>query len=359
MRILPLVSVNDAPPGAVPARVAAPSAAARQRTASPAHFKTIELGQKRNFTLTALEIGLSSNCNFRCDYCCAYNFNDRKFMSAERVVAILEDAPDLQRVKLSGGEVLIYFDECVAVVEYCARRGLLTQINTNGTLLDEVKLQRLQDAGLGCLHVSYNYTRPEDFCAYYKQTPKVFDRIERTIRTAAASDIDTVVESVIFRGTDGRLPEINHRLFELGVRKHEIQNGIPIRQRDWADVLPPARVQEVIADLIEARHPEVALYFSCIDIDPQSGFHARVLRYLTLGGVYFPSCIEGRNQLHVHSNGDVLICELGHPVVIGNLNGGTMLNQLLTDQPPALVEFLERRSTSACSCTIRTLEQPV
>lgn len=360
MRIVPLIPAESLKrplsTGADTPRPLAP--APRRRTARP-EFKSIELGRKQEFVLTALEIGLSSNCNFRCDYCCAYNFNDHQFMTAEKVISILEEAPALERVKLSGGEVLIYFDECVGVVEYCAARGLHTQINTNGSLLDARRIERLEAAGLDCLHVSYNFTDRDRFSTYYRQSAQVFDRIEHTIRTTARSRIDTVVESVIFRKTEHTLVGLNHRVHELGVRKHEIQNGIPIQQRDWADVLPRRRVEEVIEDLIDRRHPDVALYFSCIDIDPTGDFHPKVLQFLKAGAIHFPSCIEGRNQLHVHSNGDVLICELGHPTVIGNLNAGTKLDDLLTHQPQELVDFLERRSAGACSCTIRTLVQPV
>jgi hypothetical protein len=106
------------------------------------------------------------------------------------------------------------------------------------------------------------------------------------------------------------------------------------------------------------RHPDIALYFSCVVIDPCGPFYSRVMSYLQMGNIHFPSCVEGRNQLHLHSNGDVLICELGHPKVIGSLVNGTQLNELLTNKPPELIDFLERRNTDKCSCTIRTLVQP-
>ena len=322
------------------------------------NFKALELGPKNDFTLTALEIGLSSNCNFRCDYCCAYNFNDRKFLTAESIFAILDDAPALKRVKLSGGEVLIYFDECVKVVEYCSARGIETQINTNGSLLNREKIARLEDAGLGCLHYSFNFTNSKDFGAYYKQPEKVFHRILENIRITTESAIDTVIESVMFKRTEFTLVDIHHFIHDLGVRKHEIQNGIPIEKNDWAEVLPRERLHAVIERLIENRLPDITLYFSCIDIEPHTDFHQKVLSFISQGSIHFPSCIEGRNQLHVHSNGDVLICELGHPKVIASLNDGTRLNDLLINKPPALVDFLERRNTDSCSCVIRTLAQP-
>lgn len=340
-----------------------PEKADAQRTSFARHkpngnFKEIELGPKNDFVLTALEIGLSSNCNFRCDYCCAYNFNDKKFLTAESIFAILDDAPALKRVKLSGGEVLIYFDECVKVVEYCSERGIQTQINTNGSLLNQEKIEQLEAAGLGCLHFSFNFTNSKDFSAYYKQPEKVFDKIRQNIEISTRSSIDTVLESVIFKRTEFTLVDLHHFVHDLGVRKHEIQNGIPIEKNDWAEVLPRERLERVIERLIENRHPDVTLYFSCIDIEPHSAFYQKVLSFIAAGSIHFPSCIEGRNQLHVHSNGDVLICELGHPKVIASLKDGSRLNDLLTNKPPALIDFLERRNVDSCSCVIRTLVQP-
>jgi len=321
-------------------------------------FKTLELSHDPKFVLTGLEIGLSSNCNFHCDYCCAYELNDRSLMTSRRAIEILESVDTLQRVKLSGGEVLIYFDECVRLIEYCTERGLQTQVNSNGSLLNAEKIARLETAGLGCLHVSYNFTRAAEFGAYYKQPEAMFHRIEENIRIAAASRLEVVTETVMFRSTQYRLPEIHHRVHALGVRKHEIQNGIPIEKNDWAEVLSGSEVEQAIENLVANRHPGVALYFSCIDIDPAGNFYPRVMELLTTQQIHFPSCIEGRNQLHIHSNGDVLICELGHAKVIGNVNSGTELKKLLDDKPPALVDFLERRNNDACSCVIRTLAQP-
>ncbi len=353
------LQANNAQPNGAPSNGLQPKRGVAPANGKPrAEFKSLELGRKEEFVLTGLEIGLSSNCNFRCDYCCAYNLNDKLFMTAERIIGILEDAPHLTRVKLSGGEVLIYYDECLEVVEYCTSRGLQTQINTNGSLLNEEKLERLEAAGLGCLHYSFNFTDRKEFAAYYKQPEKMFDRIEENIRISAKSEIDTVLESVIFKSTEFSLNDIHHHIHGLGVRKHEIQNGIPIAKNDWEEVLPQDRVEAVIERLIQNRHPDMTMYFSCVDVDPCGTFYPKVMSYLQSGQIHFPSCVEGRNQLHLHSNGDVLICELGHPKVIGSLVDGVRLNELLTNKPQELVDFLERRNTDKCSCTIRTLVQP-
>jgi MoaA/NifB/PqqE/SkfB family radical SAM enzyme len=64
-------------------------------------------------------------------------------------------------------------------------------------------------------------------------------------------------------------------------------------------------------------------------------------------GVYFSNCVDGTKQLHLHGNGDILICELCHPVVIGNIYSGTSLKDIYKQQPAALTDFLEKRPCPA------------
>lgn len=64
-------------------------------------------------------------------------------------------------------------------------------------------------------------------------------------------------------------------------------------------------------------------------------------------GVYFPHCIEGKKQLHLHGNGDILISELCHPVIIGNIYQGTSLNELYSNMPEPLSQFLEKQPCPA------------
>ncbi|MNU05394.1 hypothetical protein D3C72_2501830 [compost metagenome] len=58
-------------------------------------------------------------------------------------------------------------------------------------------------------------------------------------------------------------------------------------------------------------------------------------------------CIEGKTQLHLHGNGDILISELCYPVVIGNIYKGTKLADIFKDMPPALQDYLEREPCPA------------
>lgn len=86
-------------------------------------YKSLELDKPLTYELEGLEVGVTSNCNFRCDYCCAYKRNDGQSINGKEVIRILEELPGLKRVRLSGGEVTLKFQDCVEIVSYCSSRG--------------------------------------------------------------------------------------------------------------------------------------------------------------------------------------------------------------------------------------------
>ena len=89
----------------------------------------------------------------------------------------------------------------------------------------------------------------------------------------------------------------------------------------------------------------VEIYFSCVrDNIPKKLFEEIKSFAKEKRNVFFPSCIEGKNQLHLHNNGDILICELGCPTVIGNILNGTDLNSILQKPPKKLKEFISNHT---------------
>ncbi|NJQ01718.1 radical SAM protein [Streptomyces zingiberis] len=285
-------------------------------------FKSLETCGAEYGRLRSLEIGVTSRCNFRCAYCGAYDLLERQVLSPADVVRVIEALPDLERVKLSGGEVLLEFDLCEQIIGYCSSRGILTQVNSNGTLLDEEKFERLEAAGLGVLHVSLNHVETAAHAAFYRVSEKMFPRIVRAVeRSVSSSSIDTVVETVLFDETEATLPEVHRFAAGLGVRRHEIQMEIPGVHQGYTGTLGQDRLCEAVARLVEARDPRCTLYVSCLSAHlPPGGAHwSRLAPLFRDPGVVRADCVEGKAQLHLHSNGDVLICELGCPEVIGNV----------------------------------------
>jgi MoaA/NifB/PqqE/SkfB family radical SAM enzyme len=299
-------------------------------------YKALELDKPLTYELEGLEIGVTSNCNFRCDYCCAYNRNDGQSIKAKEVIRILDELPGLKRVRLSGGEVTLKFDDCVEIVNYCSSRGIQTQLNSNGSLLNAERIDQLAAAGLTTIHISFNFTTADAFSRYYNIHPSIYGKIRENITMFAATSVDTVLETLLFSETQDNMKEISDHVYAMGVRTHEIQNSIIMDHTGWKSIAAREQLKNAVSELIAQKKEDTILYFTCMDRFMDAlGFEEQP-------GVYFPHCIEGKKQLHLHGNGDILISELCHPVIIGNIYQGTSLKDLYSNMPTPLAQFLDK-----------------
>jgi MoaA/NifB/PqqE/SkfB family radical SAM enzyme len=307
------------------------------------NFKKIESTTFDDLRLESLEIGVTSKCNFNCSYCCAYGKGMKDEFSAGEVIRVIDELPDLKRIKLSGGEVLICFETCVEIVKYCKQRGIEIQINSNGSLLNSKKIDTLVNAGLTYLHISLNFTNGSDFATFYNMDNKVFDHIIDAIKYCARQkSMDTIVETIIFPATEKHICDVHNLITDLGIKKHEIQLGIPVLQNDWKTLTATSDLVRVIKMIIDNKREQTELYFSCVKANLQEHVFKMLSDYAQdKNGVHFPGCIEGRRQLHLHANGDVLICELGYPVVINNIYKDLSLSEMLKAPPELLKKFIE------------------
>jgi MoaA/NifB/PqqE/SkfB family radical SAM enzyme len=299
-------------------------------------YKSLELHKPDIYELEGMEVGVTSNCNFKCDYCCAYQRNDGRSINGQEIIRILEDIPTLKRVRLSGGEVTLKYRDCLEVASYCSSRGISTQLNTNASLLNADRVQQLHDAGLSNIHISFNFTSAEKFAAYYNLHPSIYDKITENIRLCVDTGIDTVLETLLFAETQHNMKAISERVYDLGVRIHEIQNSIVMDHTGWNAISAREELKRAVHELIAMKQEDTVLYFTCMDR------FAEALGFRELPNVHFSHCVDGKKQLHLHGNGDILICELCHPVIIGNIYQGASLREIYANQPAPLADFLEK-----------------
>ena len=323
-------------------------------------FKSLEMVNVETGRLRAVEIGVTARCNFRCSYCGAYDLLEKRVLSSEDTISVLETLPDLERVKLSGGEVLIQCQTCVEIVDYCTRRGVQTQLNTNGTLLTEERLSQLEDAGLNIVHFSLNHTDAASHSRFYRvherQFGKIIDAFERTV---ASPSVEAVAETILFDETRKTLGDVHRYVADLGVTHHEIQMEIPSVHQGYENTLGLDEVTEAIVELVRVRDPRTTLYFSCLSayFGSTSPSWAVLRPVFADPGVVYASCIEGKAQLHIHSTGEVMICELGCPEIIGNIFEDDLLT-LFNAPNSRLQEFIKQKHEDQTFSCFRHCDSP-
>lgn len=149
-------------------------------------------------------IGLTYDCQCQCNYCCAglYTKGGERELSAEEIKALVEDIRQLPSlltlVSFFGGEPLLR-DDIVYLIENTAKKGLFTEMETNGILLSLEKVRRLKKAGLHHIFVRVESSDPvrhdniSDFKGCFKYAIEgikycVSERLSCSISTIATKE---------------------------------------------------------------------------------------------------------------------------------------------------------------------------
>jgi MoaA/NifB/PqqE/SkfB family radical SAM enzyme len=153
-------------------------------------------------------------CNLACVYC-----NEFDKHSAPVALATMRERIDhlarlgTANIEISGGEPLLHPD-LDELIRYIRGSGALAGLITNGYLLNEKRVQNLNDAGLDHLQISIDNVKPDEVS---KKSLQVLDAKLQMLATRAAFSVN--INSVL--GGDLSHPEdaltIAKRAIELGL----------------------------------------------------------------------------------------------------------------------------------------------
>ena len=96
----------------------------------------------------------TDKCNLNCLYCWQHS-NNTDEMSEKEYKAIIKKAKKMKAgiVTFLGGEPLLW-EYIYSAIKLCNENNIITDITTNGTLLNEESLNKLGESGLDCLNIS-------------------------------------------------------------------------------------------------------------------------------------------------------------------------------------------------------------
>lgn len=102
----------------------------------------------------------TDRCNLNCAYCWQMD-NQSPEMTRNEFRSYVDKAYDLHVgiITLLGGEPM-QWDGIYDGIAHCTRRGILTDMTTNGTLLNDKTIRKLGEAGLDYLNVSVDGLKP-------------------------------------------------------------------------------------------------------------------------------------------------------------------------------------------------------
>ncbi len=168
---------------------------------------------------------LTYRCNLQCPYC--YNPLDldgyRDEIDTATWQRVINEAADLGIVQLgfSGGEPTLRRD-LAALVRTASSRGLYTNLITQGTFLDPVRLAELGAAGLD--HIQISLQAPERELADAIAGTVVHERKLEAIARVQDSGMALTLNCVLHRNNHDTIEAVIELAAALGARKLELAN---------------------------------------------------------------------------------------------------------------------------------------
>ena len=174
----------------------------------------VETGLRSPVNLT-WEVSLA--CNLRCSHCLSSSGESAVGeLSREEALDLVEQLHEARvfQVNFGGGEPFMRpdFEE---ILDACHARGIMTCISTNGTLIDEARVERLSRSLLVAIQVSMDGATRETCDAIRGRG--VYDRAIEAIRLLAASSIPTSINTVLTTQNAGEIPAMYEMARSLGV----------------------------------------------------------------------------------------------------------------------------------------------
>ncbi|MDB5094510.1 MAG: pyrroloquinoline quinone biosynthesis protein PqqE [Candidatus Eremiobacteraeota bacterium] len=210
---------------------------------------------------TSLLCELTYRCNLQCPYC--YNPLDldsyRDELPTQTWLRVVAEAAamGILHVGLSGGEPTLRRD-LPEIVSAASRAGLYTNLITQGTFLDDARLDELLAAGLE--HVQISIQAPTEALADQIAGTRVHEKKERAIERVMRRNVALTLNCVLHRGNHDAIADVIAFAERHGIAKLELANvqfyGWAYRNR--AALLPTREQIERALDVVAAARARLA-----------------------------------------------------------------------------------------------------
>lgn len=167
-------------------------------------------------------------CNAKCRSCSFWMTENPTFPKREdleKTIDVLKDKLDCGFLQITGGEPLTYpyvFD----LINIANKKGMITQLMTNGSLLTKDKITKLDNAGIKMVAISVDHF-DEEFVSGYRGIPNLLPKIRETLRDLKKTSIISEAGITITRYNMNELEKIADYAIDIGF--DEIYFCLPVK----------------------------------------------------------------------------------------------------------------------------------
>ncbi len=316
----------------------------------------------RNYSSIRLEV--TSHCNLQCEYCHNSEYSNRKDdMTTDEILRLIQNIKNhypINKILLTGGEPLVNKD-IFKIIEMISDLGIKADLVSNGTLLTEEVIKKLEQAGLKRIRISIDelgeisslrsITNPNNIW----NTAKMITDI---------SSIEVCIHTVCSPANVAQLFDVYKKTLEIGARRWRVfdlgyQGGI-IDHKDnfvfdyYYDCLIDS-TKKILKHYLE-NHLEDTL-----DIEINNIFRTMMLKMrYEEGKVDVVKALEARNlsspcdyvadhQLSIRSNGVATLCQYFHNTIFDFKQNDFDIERAILNQNSVIENELIMKDLSYCS----------
>lgn len=256
--------------------------------------------QERVPGLKVTYIAVTQQCNLNCPYCYAEaGLKNHQELTHDEIKGIIQDTWNLggERIVFTGGEPLLRWD-LFSLAAYARERGLLTELLTNGLLINPSNIQAIGDS-FDVVGVSLDGST----AAVHEQLrgPGTFSPTMAGIRLLAKHSIPLILNTVVTRLNYQDLPRLAHLAYRFAAVAFQTHEHVPFGRGAWDGLECSAEQHQ---EMREIRVDSFSRY-------PEEDFVAqRIQGEHPLKRSLRERCGTGRTEIMVDSQGNLYPCRM-------------------------------------------------
>ncbi|MFC1586887.1 radical SAM/SPASM domain-containing protein [Planctomycetota bacterium] len=314
-------------------------------------------GKGRSNSIANITLEITYKCNWKCNFCFLKDNvlnQEMDELSYNEIVKLIDEvAPKHIGFFLTGGEPFTRPD-CIDIIGAIKERGLKVGVNTNSHLLNEAKIDQLNEIGLDYLITSIHgpreihdaitgvksFDRIMQNLSYWQgksgrtkilinfvTSPQTYRHMSQMVAIAAEVGVDALTIQHETYLTPHDRAEHDRQWLQIFGRENEVELGNLDLPTDEFDL--PAMTEMIAGARKKAKELGLNTFFKP-DLDSKGlenwyGLEFRANRH----------CSYIYSDARINPRGDVVVCQF-IPKVVGNIRSGKLL-ELVNSEP--FIEF--------------------
>ncbi|BBE30077.1 hypothetical protein OSSY52_02180 [Tepiditoga spiralis] len=263
-----------------------------------------------NFAPTEINWGLTYSCNLKCNHCYSNSSsqNLKNPLSFDKLKLIMNKIIDagIFKIIFTGGEPFLNTN-LFSLIEIAKKNNIFVHINTNGLLLDDKIIEKLQEYKVDSIRISLdgkNKFEHESLRGKNSNFEKVCSVIEKISKT----NITTSIATTINKNNYMSLEEIIKLSINLGAKNWTTFRYVKYNKNSYKYALDKYEYYEILKKLYEYKikyEKSIELYIE----DPL---------FLFINEGKNRPCPASNSFFAINPKGDVLLCP-SIPLKVGSL----------------------------------------